>query len=592
MKPPEKESDAPRRWVARPHDDEASSQLARELEIPELLAQLLILRGISESGAARRFLDAPLDSLHDPFEMKGMEAAVRHLTGEIARGAPIGIYGDYDVDGISATALLVHFFGALGVPVHYYIPHRLRDGYGLHLPGLMELQGAGCETVVTVDCGISAAEVAEAARAAGIALIVTDHHQPPERLPEAVAVLNPRQPGCGYPFKDLSGVGLAFKLAVAVRRRLYEESGGAALPNLKQHLDLVALGTVADVMPLLGENHVLVRSGLEVLSPSNEAGAPDRRKAGIRALQLAADLKADRLTPSQVSFVLAPRLNAAGRVGEPRLGVELLTTADAAEARARAERIEEWNRQRQELQQEAVEEAEKLLAAGPPPAELGAIVLGSRRWHPGVIGIVASRLVDAHFRPAALIHFEGEMGKGSVRGVPGFHVYDALQECADLLVQFGGHKAAAGLSIHEDQFEAFRDRFSEVARAVRGDAPAVPDLQLDAVVHFSDLNPSLLKWIEAMAPFGAGNPRPLFAAAGVEVVGAPQLVGKSGAHLKFRLRQHREMHEAIAFGMGGLMEDPDALKGKLDVAFHPGLNRWRGAETVQLEVKALRPAGF
>ncbi|MDA0999559.1 MAG: single-stranded-DNA-specific exonuclease RecJ [bacterium] len=595
MNSAKKEFASRRRWAVRPLDADTALHLARDLEIPELLARLLALRGLSEPDAARTFLVAPLDSLHDPFGMKGMEAAVVHLAAEIARRAPIGIYGDYDVDGMSATALLVNFFRALEVPVHYHIPHRLREGYGLHLPGLMELKAAGCATVVTVDCGIAAVEVAEAARAAGISLIVTDHHRPAERLPDAVAVLNPRQPGCGYPFKDLSGVGIAFKLAVAVRRRLYEANGAENLPNLRQHLDLVALGTVADVMPLLGENHVLVRTGLEVLSPPKEtgsAGAPGGQKAGVRALQLTADLKADSLTPGHVSFVLAPRLNAAGRVGEPRLGVELLTAVDAAGARAGAERIEEWNRQRQELQQEAVEEAEALLAAGPPPAELGAIVLGSHRWHPGVIGIVASRLVDAHFRPAALVHFEGEMGRGSVRGVPGFHVYDALKECADLLVQFGGHKEAAGLSIQVDQFEAFRARFSEVARGMLGGEPAVPDLELDAVVHFSELDVALLRRVEEMAPFGPGNPRPLFAVGGVEVEGTPQLVGQKGAHLKFRLRQRREVLDAIAFGMGELLDSPDALKGKLDVAFHPGLNRWRGAETVQLEVKALRPAGF
>jgi len=524
-----------------------------------------------------------------------MEEAASHLAEEVSRGRAIGVYGDYDVDGISATALLLRVFSALGAPAAYYIPQRLQEGYGLHLPGLRKLRDAGCATVVTVDCGIGSAEAAAEARRMGLHLIITDHHRPPERLPEAAAILNPRQPGCAYPFKGLSGVGIAFKLAAALRRRLRERGFGGELPNLKRHLDLVALGTVADIVPLLGENHILVRGGLEELSPPAEEGAasppPDRRKPGVRALQAAADLKVAALTAGHVAFVLAPRLNAAGRVGEPALAVELLRTEDAAEARMHAEVLEEWNRQRQDLQQEAFEEAEALLEAAGPKGREGAIVLASDRWHPGVIGIVASKLVEPHLRPAALVRLDGREGRGSVRGVPGFHVYEALSDCSNLLVRFGGHKQAAGLTILRENVAAFRERFKEAARERLGPDPPEPELCLDAAVDFAELQLTLLERLEGMAPFGAENPRPLLGTAGVEVAGAPGCVGREGEHLKLLLRQRGETCEAIGFGMGGLIQEAGLLRGRLDVAYCAGVNRWRGSAKVQLELRALRPAG-
>jgi len=580
----------PRRWSVLPADDARARGLAGDLEIPFLLGRLLVQRGITGAGEARDFLEAPLTGLHDPFEMKGMAEAAAHLAGEAAAGRPVGVYGDFDVDGVSSTALLLHFFSALGVPVHFHIPHRMREGYGLHPPGLERLAAAGCRTVVTVDCGIASHEAARRAKEMGLPLIITDHHRPPERLPEALAVLNPRQPGCGYPFRGLSGVGIAFKLATAVRRRLHEGGFAGELPNLRQHLDLVALGTVADVVPLLGENHILVRRGLEALSPPAGGAGPDRRKEGVRALQAAADLKAEAVNAGHVGFVLAPRLNAAGRVGEADLAVALLTERDPGRARAAAEVLEEWNRQRQELQEEAWAEAEAMLAAE-AAAGARAIVLASERWHPGVIGIVASKLVEQHGRPAALIRLDGERGKGSVRGVEGFHVFEALGACADLLLQFGGHRGAAGLSILRGRVDAFRERFGEVARERLGEEVPERELRLDAVVDFEELRLPLLKRLEDLAPFGAGNPRPVFAASGVEVAGAPSYVGRDGGHLKLRLRQRAEVCEAIGFGLGGIRADPSLLQGKLDVAFCAGVNRWRGQESVQLELRAVRPAG-
>ena len=584
----------PRKWTLRPVDEESAEKLSRELNVPPLLGRLLAQKGIRHPDEARKFLDAPLAGLHDPFLMKGMEDAVSHLLGWIRNRRPVGVYGDYDVDGISATALLCRFFSQVGVRVPYYIPSRLDEGYGLHRKGLEKLKEAGCDMVVTVDCGISAHAAAKEAEEMGVRLIITDHHRPPDELPPALAVLNPRQTGCEYPFRGLSGVGVAFKLITAIRRRLHEAGFGAPLPNLKQHLDLVALGTVADVVPLRDENHIFVRHGLEILSPPEVAEGGfetlDRRKAGVRALQAAANLKAGTLNVGHISFLIAPRLNAAGRVGEASLGVELLTADDEGEARSRAEVLEEWNRQRQNLQQQAWEEAMAMMASSGADARDDAIVLASGKWHPGVVGIVAAKLAEEYHQPSVLIHLKDGVGKGSVRSAMGLHVYDALAHCSDLLIQFGGHKGAAGLKVAEEKIDAFRERFREVIRGMKKSGDDERELLLDARVDFSEMDAPLLEQLEEMAPFGEENPRPVFCASRVEVAGSPGAVGREGEHLKLNLRQFRDEREAIGFGMGGLLKEPERLKGRLDVAFSPGLNRWRGKTTVQLELRAIRPA--
>ena len=584
----------PDRWALKQIDETLSTRLSDELKVPALLARLLALRGISGAEEAEIFLSAPLTALHDPFLMKGMETAAAHLAREIIKGRPIGIYGDYDTDGISSTTLLVLFFSSLGVPASYFIPRRMEEGYGLHLSGLMTLREAGCETIVTVDTGITAVDVAREAQENGIHLIITDHHGPPEVLPEAVAVINPRQLGCAYPFKGLSGVGVAFKLATAVRRRLRDEGFEGELPNLKQHLDLVALGTVADIVPLLDENHILVRAGLEVISlAANVGSAVDdtyKGKPGIRVLVAAADLKAESITAGHIGFVLAPRLNAAGRVGDPRLGVDLLMEADPALARPRAEKLEIWNRQRQDLEREAHIEALAQVEAMGLTDDHHSLVLASERWHPGVIGIVASRMVEKFNRPSVLIHLDGEVGKGSCRGVSGVHLVEVLNRCADSLIQFGGHKGAAGLSVKRENVARFREEFENAARDALGGESARPELLLDGVVDFSELEMPLVETLERMAPFGAGNPQPVFASSGVEVVGRPESVGK-GKHLKMRIRQRGHVVDSIGFGLGGFLDDEEFLKGKLDVAYNAGVNRWRGSAKIQIQIKALRPAG-
>ena len=585
----------PRKWTLRPVDKESSEKLSRELNVPPLLGRLLTQRGIQHPDEARKFLDAPLAGLHDPFLMKGMEEAVTHLLEPIRNRRPIGVYGDYDVDGISATALMCRFLSQVGVRVPYYIPNRLDEGYGLHRKGLEKLKEAGCDTVVTVDCGISAHAAAKEAEQMGLRLVITDHHRPSDELPPALAVLNPRQTGCEYPFRGLSGVGVAFKLITAIRRRLHEAGFGAPLPNLKQHLDLVALGTVADVVPLRDENHVFVRHGLEILSPPEVAEGGfetlDRRKAGIRALQAAANLKTGTLNVGHISFTLAPRLNAAGRVGEASLGVELLTADDESEARSRAEVLEEWNRQRQNLQQQAWEEAMAMMESAGTDARGEAIVLASDKWHPGVVGIVAAKLTEEYHQPSVLIHLKDGMGKGSVRSAMGLHVYEALERCSDFLIQFGGHKGAAGLRVAEEKIDAFKGRFREVVRGMKKSGVDERELLLDARVDFSDMDAPLLDQLEEMAPFGEENPRPVFCTSHVEVAGSPGAVGRKGEHLKLNLRQFRDEREAIGFGMGALLKEPERLRGKLDVAFSPGMNRWRGNTKVQLELRAIRPTG-
>ena len=585
----------PLMWTLRSVDQESAETLSRELNVPPLMGKLLAQRGIKNPDEARKYLDAPLAELHDPFLMKGMEEAVSHLVEQIKQSRPIGVYGDYDVDGISATALLCRFFTQVGVKVPYYIPNRLDEGYGLHRKGLEKLKEAGCDTVVTVDCGISAHAAVKEAEKMGVNLIITDHHRPPDELPPAFAVLNPRQQDCKYPFRGLSGVGVAFKFITAIRRRLHEGGFATPLPNLKQHLDLVALGTVADVVPLRDENHIFVRHGLEILSPPDVAEGGfetlDRRKAGIRALQAAANLKTQTVNVGHISFTLAPRLNAAGRVGEASFGVELLTVDDEGEARSRAEVLEEWNRQRQNLQQLAWEEAVSIMESAGAEARDEAIVLASDKWHPGVVGIVAAKLVEKYHQPSVLIHLKDGVGKGSVRSAMGLHVYEALERCSDQLIQFGGHKGAAGLKVAEERIDAFRSRFREVIRGMKKTGVDERGLLLDARVDFSEMDVPLLGQLEGMAPFGEENPRPLFCSSRVEVAGNPGAVGREGEHLKLKLRQFREEREAIGFGMGALLKEPERLRGKLDVAYSPGLNRWGGNTRVQLELRAIRPAG-
>lgn len=568
-----------RRWrIAEGPPEAAAAALARALGVPPLLAGLLIRRGCETPEAARTFLDAPLEALHDPRGMLGMDAAVDRLRAAVARREPILVCGDYDVDGVSGTALLVAGLTRAGAQVAYAVPRRLEHGYGLHVQIAEQAAAAGIRLLLTVDHGISAHEAVARARARGMDVIVCDHHLPPPTLPHATAILNPRQAGCAYPFKELCGVGIAFKLLQAL-------FGPGASEELWPFLDLVALGTIADLVPLLGENRILVTHGLTHLAGT--------ARPGLRALAEVAGIPLSGprgVGAGRVAFGLAPRINAAGRLDDAAAAVRLLLTHDPAEARELAAELDRQNRERQELESSILAEA---LAQADAAHDLNrdrAIVLASPAWHPGVIGIVAARLVERFGRPTALIGTGGSEARGSARSAAGWHIADALGRCADLLLHYGGHRAAAGFSLRPDRVEAFRERFLALAAEELSEDDLIPTLLAEAEVSLDVVDLPLADGLARLGPYGVANPEPVLVARGLQVMRAPRLVGQN--HLKMKVRQSprdREPVEAIGFNLGPFADRLNRHASPwVDLAFVPERNVWNGREILQLRVKDLR----
>jgi single-stranded-DNA-specific exonuclease len=569
-----------KRWEITPANPRVEAKLAAALQIRPLAARLLANRGLTTIEAAQDFLTPSLQRLHDPFLMRGMSEAVDRLFRGLQSQESIVIYGDYDVDGITATAVLSWFFRDIGVAVPYYLPHRMREGYGLNAEAIRKLADQRTRVLITVDCGITGYEEVQLARRLGIDVIVTDHHQVPPTLPDAVAVLNPHQPECEYPAKELSGVGVAFKLIMALRGRLRQESRWAGkLPNLRRHLDLVALGTIADVAPLLGENRILVRHGLQELTHS--------QKLGVQTLKHVTRIAEQDIGPRQVGFMLAPRLNAAGRLAAAKAGVELLLSDDAVRAEKLARYLDAVNQERRAVQAQIYEEAKAAIAAEGGVNNRWAVVFASEGWHPGVVGIVASKLVEEYGRPTVLIGLEGETGKGSGRSIAAFHLYNALVACQELLTGFGGHEHAAGIHLRREHVASFKEALNRVAREQLTAADCTPLLAIDAEVQLEEIDDTLLQFIERLEPFGEGNPEPVLLARGVESVGAPALVGKEQQHLRLTLRQGNTLLRGIGFAMGRRLTQAKA--GVLDVVFSPQRHVWNEREERQLVLKDLMP---
>jgi single-stranded-DNA-specific exonuclease len=560
-------------------DEGQAAALASALGLHPLAARVLAARGHADPAAAQAFLAAGLDGLPDPFSMKGMDAAVERLRRALDAGEKIACYGDYDVDGVTSTALLAGFLRAAGGDVVTYTPHRLVEGYGLNRDAVAKLAGQGIRLLVTLDCGITSVEEVRAASALGVDTVVVDHHTVPVELPQASAILNPHQPGCAYPTKDLAAVGVTFALAMALRRRLREAGRfGAARPepNLKLALDLVALGTVADVVKLTGANRILVRWGLEELART--------RRPGLRALKRVAGIaEGTPVSAGQVGFRLAPRINAAGRLDDAGRGVRLLLSGDPAEAQALADALDRENQARQEIERrildEALADASARVAAG-----VRGLVLARDGWHPGVVGIVASRVVERFHRPAVLIAMEDAAGKGSGRSIEGFHLYDALSACAGHLVRFGGHRHAAGVTVAREQLEPFRAAFEAHCLERIADADLVPRCRIDGWVADREVSEQAAADLERLGPFGAGHPEPVFALRGAAA--RARTVGAAGAHLKMSLGRGLD---AIGFGMGdrlGLCSE-----GPVDAAFTVGFDEWDGTRRLQLRLKDVRRSG-
>jgi len=556
-------------------DEGRAAAIAAALGLHPLAARILAARGQADAAAAEAFLAARLQDLPDPFSMKGMEAAAARIARAVEAGERIACYGDYDVDGVTSTTLLSGFLRAAGADVTTYVPHRLVEGYGLNREAVAGLAAGGVRLLVTLDCGITSVEEVRAASALGVDTVVVDHHTVPVELPAAAAILNPHQPGCGYPSKDLAAVGVTFALAMALRRRLRERGWFGerrAEPNLREALDLVALGTVADVVPLAGANRILVRWGLEELSRA--------RRPGVRALkQVAGIAEGTPVTAGQVGFRLAPRINAAGRLDDAGRGVRLLLAEDAGVARALAEELDRENQARQEIERRILDEA---LADGAARVAAGArgLVLARDGWHAGVVGIVASRVAERFHRPAVLVALEDGTGKGSGRSIEGFHLYDALAACAGHLERFGGHRHAAGVTVARARVDAFRAAFEAEAAARIADEDLVPRCRIDGWVREEELTERAAEDLAKLGPFGAGHPEPVFALRGAAA--RARAVGAAGAHLKLALGGL----DAIGFGMGDRL--PLCAAGPLEAAFTVGFDEWDGSRRLQLKLRDVR----
>jgi single-stranded-DNA-specific exonuclease len=566
-----------------PHDPAAVERLARALGTSPVVAQLLLNRGQGDPEIAAAFLKAPLSGLHEPERLPGMPQAVERLQAAIAANKRIVIYGDYDVDGVSGTAILLTTLRKLGADVDFHVPHRLEDGYGLSHEALRKIAEAGASVVVTVDCGIASVAEAEEAKRLALELIVTDHHEPKETLPDAAVLVHPRLPG-DYPWGYLCGAGVAFKLAWALSKKVC--GGDKVSPELRETLlDAVAfasLGTVADVVPLHAENRIFVKHGLARLQK-----APP---LGLKALLESSNLHTKAaLTATDIGFGIAPRLNAAGRLGSARLAVELLTTPSAQRASDLARWLEQQNLQRQTVERRIFSEARELCDR-PEHASAPALVLASTTWHAGMIGIVAGRLMETFGRPVLMISLgeNGAPAAGSGRSIPGFRLHEALSACSEHLLSHGGHATAAGFKIPAQHIDTFRQQFCQVATRQLGAEPPPPQLKLDAEVPLSALTANLVDALSQLEPYGAQNPQPLFLAGDLQVVGEPTRVGGGERHLSFRVRQERTELRAIAFGMGDRAEELMSAAGKCCLAFTPKVNEWQGRRRVELEVKDLQ----
>ncbi len=579
----------PRPWSFRPHDPAAIGRLSRALKLPPLVAQVLVARGMTTAQAASDFLRSPLSKLRDPSLLPGIDQAADRIVEAMKSGRRITVYGDYDVDGVTGTSILWHCLSLAGArQVDYYIPCRMEEGYGLNRDAVCQLHDEDPDRLlISVDCGIASIAEAELAAERGLELIITDHHQIGPTLPPAACLVHPRLPGTASPFGDLCGAGVAFKLAWAVCQRLGD--GRRASPKMRQFLTsavgLAAIGTVADVVPLIDENRVLVKHGLKCVR--------EDPSTGLRALLKVAGL-ADKsqFSAEDIGFALAPRINAAGRLGQARLAVELLTTSDAERAVVLAEYLEQLNDNRRTVERRVLRDARKQMEQHPEWLEQPVLVLAGRDWHPGVIGIVASRMAEQFEKPAILIALKDDgSGQGSARSWAGFDLHAALEGCADTLLAFGGHRAAAGLKVRASDVDRFRDAVT--AWAAEHFQPQESDLALDidAEVLLSEVTRQAVQELDRLGPFGERNPAPRFAATGVRLVEPPRTMGDGDRHLSLRIRQNGTALRAVAFGRGDWAEQIAAVDGPLSVSFAPVINSFRGLNRVELRLIDWKPAG-
>lgn len=555
------------------HEVEKVNLFAEELNSSPILATVLLNRGIDDIHSARSFFKPDLKKLHDPFLMAGMSTAIDRIRTAVDHKQKILVYGDYDVDGTTATSMLLLFFRYLGAQVDFYVPDRIIEGYGLSEKGIRWARQNGVELIISVDCGITAFEEINLARSLGMDVIVCDHHQPASELPVATAVLNPKRFDCHYPFKELAGVGVAFKLLQGLQQSLRTDE-----TQLVEYLELVAIGSAADIVPLLDENRIFAKIGLRSLSKT--------RNFGLKALLEVTGLMGREINTGQVVFVIAPRINAVGRLGDAGRAVRLLTTESKQQATNIASILERENRNRKTIDEEMLTQALELIESNLDPDNEHVFVLDNDGWHPGVIGIVASRIVEKYFRPTIMIATADGQGRGSARSIPGFDIYEALKSCEDLMVNFGGHKYAAGLTITSENIPTLKKKISQVAAEKLTAEMRSPKLWIDAEVQFHELDGHLIKLLNRMAPFGPQNMRPVFLTRGLQIVGTPRVVGKN--HLKFKVRQKDIVMDAIGYDLGDLLYRIAPGEKNVEMVYVLDENEWQGRKTMQLRVKDLR----
>ncbi len=562
------------RWVQlNDIDKEQIDNYAQQLNIPPIISKILLSRGIDTYEKAKLFFRGKMENLYDPFLLTDMTKAVDRIIRSIKQNKKILVYGDYDVDGITAVSMLYLLLTQLGADVSFYIPHRVQEGYGISTAGIDEAAKAQVDLIISVDCGVTAIREVEYARQLNMDVIISDHHEPGIHLPNAYAILNPKCEGANYPFQELAGVGVAYKLAQALITAL--NLNGSILEDF---VDLVAIGSAADIVPLIDENRIFVKEGLKKLN--------ETKRPGLQALLRVAGLLNKPIGTGQIVFIIAPRINAVGRMGNAERAIELFTTQDYDRALEIANVFEAENRQRKNIDEETFRMAQQIIDENYDLSQHYGLVLDRDGWHPGVIGIVASRVVEKYYRPTVMISIEDNIGKGSARSIAGFDIYLALKQCEDLLIGFGGHKYAAGLTIEKDKIEPFRERFNEIAHQHLDEDLLSPMLRIEGEVRLSEIDSRLYKFLKLLAPFGPQNMRPVFLSQRIQVVGTPVIVGNN--HLKFKVRQDGVVLDAIGFNLGDLIYRIEPGVSNLDMTYVIEENTYLGRTTLQLRVKDLR----
>lgn len=550
------------RWtIAAPQEQSAVESLAREINVSPTIARVLFHRKITTYDQAKKFFRPTLSDLHDPFLMDGMTLAADRVMQAVARGERVLIFGDYDVDGTNSAAMLYLYLKQLGLEAIFHIPDRIKEGYGISLLGIDRGKAFGATLLIAVDCGITAITQVEYAKSQGIDVIICDHHEPSEEIPRAYAVLDPLKANCPYPFKSLCGCGVGFKLIQAIARLRSEEE------SVYQYVDFATLATTADIVPLVGENRVLTKIGLERINASP--------RPGIRALIDSSGTHLGRITTGQIVFVLAPRINAVGRMGDATRAVQLLTAEDVQVAGQLAQVLEEENRNRRKIDEDTFLKAQELVESVLQVDSDPAIVLHHEQWHPGVIGIVASRLVEKYYRPTIMMTTVDGVAKGSARSIVGFDIHQALKRVEDKLIQFGGHKYAAGLAVELGRVDEFRKAFNLAVEELMSNEIRTPEIRIDAEITLSELTPRFLRILKEFAPYGPGNMRPIFIVRNVELVGAPRVVGKD--HLRFKVRQNNDVIDSIGFGLGSMIDEVRRNGRGLDIVFSVDEHEWLAA---------------